>query len=127
MTARRLVLVVGITAVLALRAAVAHAQLETFVQTVRALVDAAGQTEPARSAGIRTAADRLAAALAEWDRNISDLEARVRRERAGAPEDGTYRLHVELGLAYRVRGRVADALRELDAAAVLRPSSSDVQ
>ena len=95
------------------------------MQAVRGLVEAAA--EPARSKDIRTAADRMAAALAEWDRNISALEARVRRETTVAPNDGTYRLHVELGVAYRVRGRVADALREFDAAAALRPSSADVQ
>lgn len=127
MTAARLSLVLGITAALTLRPSLAHAQLEAFVQAVRGLADAAGQTEPARSTDIRSAADRMAAALAEWDRNISALEARVRRESAGAANDRTYRLHLELGLAYRVRGRVADALREFDAAAALRPSSSDLQ
>jgi len=127
MTAARLLVVLGITAALTLRPSLAHAQLDTFVQAVRGLVDAAGQTEPARSTDIRGAVDRMAAALAEWDRNIKALEVRVSRESAGAPNDGTYRLHVELGVAYRVRGRMADALRELDAAGALRPSSSDVQ
>jgi tetratricopeptide (TPR) repeat protein len=130
MRAARLLLVLGITAALTLRPSLAYAQLEAFVQAVRGLVDAAGQTEPARSTDIRSAAGRMAAALAEWDRNISALEAqvaRVSRESSGAPNDATYRLHVELGVAYRVRGRVADALREFDAAAALRPSSSDLQ
>jgi tetratricopeptide (TPR) repeat protein len=127
MTAARLSLVLGITAALTLRPSLAHAQLEAFVQAVRGLVDAAGQTEPARSTDIRSAADRMATALAEWDRNINALEAGVGRASAGAPNDGTYRLHVALGVAYRVRGRVADALREFDAAAALRPSSADVQ
>ena len=133
MTAARLLLVLGITAALTLRPSLAYAQLEAFVQAVRGLVDAAGQAEPARSTEIRSAAGRMAAALVEWDRNISALEAnvaqvaRVSRESAGAPNDATYRLHVELGVAYRVRGRVADALREFDAAAALRPSSSDLQ
>lgn len=133
MTAGRLLLVLGITATLTLRPSPAYAQLEAFVQAVRGLVDAAGQTEPARSTNIRSAADRMATALAEWDRNISALEARVARVSpggnvsAGAPNDGTYRLHVELGVAYRVRGRLSDALREFDAAARLRPSSSDLQ
>jgi len=127
MTAARLLLVLGTAATLTLRPSPAHAQLEAFVQAVRGIADAAGQTEPARSADIRSAAGRMAAALAQWDRNISVLEARVSRERARPPNDGAYRLHVELGVAYRARGRVADALRELDAAAALRPSSSDVQ
>lgn len=130
MTAARLLLVFGITATLTLRPSPAHAQLEAFGQAVRGLVDAAGQTEPARSNGIRSAAGRMATALAEWDRNIKALEGRVARvsRESAVPNDETYRLHVELGVAYRFRGRrVADALREFDAAAALRPSSSDVQ
>src|SRR5258706_7806930 len=129
MTAARLLLVLGITSALTLRPSLAHAQLEGFAQAVRGLADAAGQTEPARSTDIRSAAGRMAAALAEWDRNIRALEDRVARvsRESGASNDGTYRLHVELGVAYRVRGRVADALRELDVAAALRPASSDVQ
>src|SRR4029077_12894996 len=98
MTAARLLLVLGITATLTLRPSLAHAQLEAFVQAVRGLADAAGQTEPARATGIRSAADRMATALAEWDRNISALEgrvARVSRESSGAPNDATYRLHLE--------------------------------
>jgi tetratricopeptide (TPR) repeat protein len=126
MTAARPLLVLGLAATLTLRPSIAHAQLEAFVQSVRGLVDAVGQAEPARSTNIRGAADRMAAALVEWDRNISALSARVGRESA-TPNDGTYRLHVELGVAYRVRGRMSDALRELDVAAALRPSSSDVQ
>ena len=34
---------------------------------------------------------------------------------------------MELGVAYRARGRVADALREFEAALALQPSGSDVQ
>jgi len=127
MTAARLLLVLGITAALTLRPSPSYAQLEAFVQAVRGLADAAGQAEPARSNGIRSAADRMATALAQWDRNISALETRVNIESAAALNSGIYRLHVELGVAYRVRGRMAEALREFDAAAALRPSSSDVQ
>jgi tetratricopeptide (TPR) repeat protein len=65
-------------------------------------------------------------ALVEWDRNIRALEVRVGEIR-GVPDQRVYQLHVELGVAYRVRGRMADALREFDAAVALRPSSSDLQ
>jgi tetratricopeptide (TPR) repeat protein len=105
----------------------AHAQLETFAQEVRELADASGQSEPSRSVKIHAAADRLGPALAEWDRRIAALRARSDGEFAGAPTAArAYQLHVELGVAYRARGRMADALREFDAAAGIRPSS-DVQ
>ena len=66
-------------------------------------------------------------ALVEWDRRIGALEAARDREIPGAPAQRAYQLHVELGVAYRARGRGADALREFDAAVALRPSASDVQ
>jgi tetratricopeptide (TPR) repeat protein len=123
----RLVLVLGVTVTLTLRPSTAHAQLETFVEAVRELAEATGQTEPARSNDIRIAATRMETALVEWDRRIGALEAGVEREIPGAPDQRAYRLHVELGVAYRARGRIADALREFDAAAALQPSASDVQ
>jgi tetratricopeptide (TPR) repeat protein len=60
----------------------------------------------------------MATALAEWDRGISAMET------AAAPRG--YQQHIELAVAYRTRGRPADALREFDAAAALQPSASDV-
>jgi tetratricopeptide (TPR) repeat protein len=112
---------------LTLRPSSAHAQLETFAQDVRELADASGQSEPSRSVKIHAAADRLGPALAEWDRRIAALRAQSDGEFAGAPTAArAYQLHVELGVAYRARGRMADALREFDAAAGIRPSS-DIQ
>jgi tetratricopeptide (TPR) repeat protein len=123
----RLVFLVGVTAALTLRPLTVHAQLEAFVQAVRELADATGRAEPARVNEIRAAADHMGAALAEWDRHISALEARVTRESAAAPAQRAFQLHVELGVAYCARGRTADALREFDAARPLQPSASDLQ
>src|SRR5215831_14316112 len=120
-------LLFGITAILTLQPSPAHAQLETFVQVVHELADASRLTEPSRSAAIHVAAERLGPALAEWDRRIDALKARADRGLAGAPSaEQAYQLHVELGVAYRARGRRADALREFDAAAGIR-ASSDLQ
>src|SRR5215831_2418320 len=117
----------GMTAILTLRASTAHAQLDTFVQVVNELADASRLTEPSRSAAIHVAAERLGPALAEWDRRIDALKAKADRGLAGAPAaEQAYQLHVELGVAYCVRGRRADALREFDAAAAIR-ASSDLQ
>src|SRR5438093_9824351 len=123
----RFLLVLGVTVALTLRPSTAYAQLETFVQAVRELADAAGKPEPAQSNDIRAAANRMESALVEWDRHISALEAGVDRAMPGAPDQRAYQLHVELGVAYRARGRIADALREFDAAVALHPSASDVQ
>ena len=123
----RFLLVLGMTFTLMLRPSTAHAQLEAFVQAVRALADAAGKAEPARSNDVRAAVNRLGTALGGWDRNIGALEARVAREIPGAPDQRAYELHVQLGVTYRARGRSVDALREFDAAAALKPSASDLQ
>src|SRR5438552_2241070 len=122
----RLLPVVGVTVTLTLQPSAAHAQMETFVQAVRELADATRQADPTRNS-IRRAVDRMATALVEWDKNITNLEARVNREIPGASDERAYRLHVELGVAYRVRGRADAALREFDAAVARRPSASDLQ
>ncbi len=123
----RLLFVLGVTFMLALRPSTAHAQLEAFVQAVRQLAEATQQSESLRSMAVRAAASRMGTALAGWDRNIGALEARVAREIPGAPDQRAYELHVQLGVTYRARGRSGDALREFDAAVAIKPSSSDLQ
>jgi tetratricopeptide (TPR) repeat protein len=122
-----LLFILGVTVVLTLRPSTSDAQLETFVQALRELAEAAGQPETTRSSDIRIAVTRMGTALAEWDRNISALETQVQREIPGASNPRTYQLHLQLGVTYRTRGRLADALREFDAAVALQPSASDVQ
>jgi len=124
---RRLLFGAAATLTLALRPCMAHAQLETFTQAVRDLAVASGQSEPSRSVGIHAAVDRLGPALAEWDRRIGALKAQADAELAGPPTaERAFQRHVELGVAYRARGRMAEAMREFDAASRIRPSS-DVQ
>jgi tetratricopeptide (TPR) repeat protein len=123
----RLLLLLSVTSTLTLHASTAHAQFEAFVQAVRELAGAAAKAEPVRSNDTRVAAHRMRTALAGWDRNIGALEARVARDTQGAPDERASQLHVELGVAYRVRGRMADAIREFSAALALRPASPDLQ
>jgi tetratricopeptide (TPR) repeat protein len=73
------------------------------------------------------AAARLDAALVQWDRNIAAAEARTRDTLRRAPDAQAARLHTELGVTYRLRGRLDDAVREFDASIRLRPSGSDVR
>jgi tetratricopeptide (TPR) repeat protein len=123
----RRLLTVSVALTLTLHAATARAQLETFMQSVRELTLAAGQPQSQHTTGIRAAAMHMRNALVEWDRNIATLEARVDAGRSEASDSRRAQLHVELGVAYRARGRLADALREFDAAIALRPSGSDVR
>jgi tetratricopeptide (TPR) repeat protein len=122
-----LALVVGLTLAIAAWPSPAGAQLETFVLAVRDLAAASAPAEPGRSTGVRAAANRMGAALVQWDRTIAALETRVHRESRGASDQRASQLHVELGVAYRTRGRRADAMREFDAAVALQPAASDLQ
>jgi tetratricopeptide (TPR) repeat protein len=102
-----------------------EAQPERLVDAVRGLAQAAsvdvGQRPP-----IAPLIDQMSAALAEWDRSISSLEQRIGSERPLASNERAFRIHVELGVAQRRRGRFADALRQFDAAAALMPKASDI-
>jgi len=66
-------------------------------------------------------------ALAQWDKDINAVEDRVKSGLRNAPDLRVSQLHVELGIAYRMRGRLDDAIREFDASIRLRPSGSDVR
>jgi tetratricopeptide (TPR) repeat protein len=88
----------------------AEAQESAFLAAVQDLVANPGP-----------AAASMKAALAEWDRQTATL---VEPERLAGPEGFERRL--ALGLAYRRRGRLDEALRQFDAAAALRPGTSDV-
>jgi tetratricopeptide (TPR) repeat protein len=94
----------------------AEAQETAFLTAVRDLAVASGSVEFAR--------DRIAAALAEWDREIDKLESQS-GQKAKSPERA-FQLHVELGLTYRRRGRLDDALRHFADATALQPGASDV-
>ncbi len=122
MTRRRLVL---LACSFALVASPGEAQHERFADAVRDLARRATAGDRA-SAPIGPLIDRMAAGLAEWDRSIRTFESHVDAGLRGASDERAFQLHVELGLAYRQRSRLADALRELDAAAALRPMASDV-
>jgi tetratricopeptide (TPR) repeat protein len=107
----------------------AGAQVSTL-DAIRELVASEGSAHalaPGELRGRHAAAiARIAASLEEWDRNIDALERRIAVELRDATSERAFQLRVELGLAYRQRGRFADAVREFDAAAAVRPGASDV-
>jgi tetratricopeptide (TPR) repeat protein len=107
------------SAALVLYPSIAHAQLDDILQSVRDLVSATATTDD-------TAA-RIDVALSAWDKHLKANEDRIRQSLRSAPDLRAAQLHIELGVLYRVRGRLADAVREFDASVRLRPSGSDVR
>jgi tetratricopeptide (TPR) repeat protein len=93
----------------------ARAQEATVVALVQQLA--------ARPDATSTARELMTRALAEWDRQLQSLRAETMK---GLPADVAFERHLSLGLAYRRRGRVAEALQQFDLAAALRPGTSDV-
>ena len=104
-----------------------HGQVDQVVLAGRELITAAAETDSGRGNRLRHAAVTLGQALGEWDRAIQEVHASAVRELPSAAPARAFQLHVELGLVYRTRGRVPDALREFDAAAALQPNNSDLQ
>ncbi|HEV8392731.1 MAG TPA: tetratricopeptide repeat protein [Vicinamibacterales bacterium] len=72
------------------------------------------------------ARDRMTAALAEWDRQIGRLQSQIYSEADGPDRNRAFQRRLDLGLMYRRRGRLDEALRQFDTAAALRPGASDV-
>jgi len=122
----RAVLVIAVS-LLALSASPALAQKELFVAGVRELATAAASTDPARSGGMQATVDRMAAALAQWDRTISDIDARIARDLETARGRRAYDLHLELAVTYLERGRLADAERHLTMASSAEPGAPEPQ
>ena len=90
-----------------------EAQESAFLAVVRDLA-----TTPS---GMSVTRDRMTAALAEWDRQINRLEAQVDAKADGPRREHAFKRHLELGLMYRRRGRLDDALRQFDAATACSP------
>lgn len=105
----------------------APAQVDTVGTTARALVAAASEPGPTRDERVAKAAAAFTQALADWDAAIRSIEAQAQREWPTALNERAWRLHVDLGIAYRNRGRLVDALQEFDIALSLRSTDSDLQ
>jgi len=106
--------------VLALLPSASAAQQTAFSQTLSELTAAIDGTYGDEGTLVRPAIDRLAAALAQWDREIQTAAAAV-SEASRTPSSDLVDRRISLARMYADRGRPADALSELDAAAVLDP------
>jgi tetratricopeptide (TPR) repeat protein len=103
-----------------------EAQESAFVAVVRDLANTPGGISVARDRMTATAG-AAAAALAEWDRQLDRLQVQVDQTADGSSRERAFQLHLEVGLMYRRRGRLDEALRQFDAARALQPAASDVQ
>ncbi len=103
----------------------AAAQHEVFVEGLAELTAAVAGTYGDEGVLIGRALDKMAGGLAEWDRAIQSVEARLARALPNAPPHAAFQMRVTLGGLYADRGRLADALRELDFATRLEPQRAD--
>jgi tetratricopeptide (TPR) repeat protein len=107
-----------------------QAQPTPFMSAVRELAELSLESSAGAPAPLETGrtapVERLRAALDDWDRALSELEARLAREQDAADVTRRFQRHVELGLAYQQRGRWDAAVRQFDAAANLRRDASDI-
>jgi tetratricopeptide (TPR) repeat protein len=115
----------GFVLTIVLCSSTADAQPETFLPAVAQLAQAASQPQASRFGALLAAADRMADALAEWDRRIAVHEAELAGKHDASAD--SYKRHIEWGVTYRRRGRFTDALRELDAAIGVDPRESEAQ
>jgi tetratricopeptide (TPR) repeat protein len=120
-------LVPGLALAATILAAPAVAQPDALLTGVLELAAASPRTGSAPAGAVRLGAARLRATLVDWDRRLEAARAQVDREAPEAPAERAARMRLELGRAFAVRGRTADALRELDSAGALVPTSSTVQ
>jgi tetratricopeptide (TPR) repeat protein len=112
--------------VLSLLPSAASAQQTAFSRTLSELAAAIEGTYGDEGALVHPAINRLAAALAQWDREIQTAAASVSEASKTRSPDLVDR-RISLARMYADRGRRADALSELDTAAVLEPRRAQIQ
>jgi tetratricopeptide (TPR) repeat protein len=93
-----------------LDAAAAHQLKLRFVEALQRFTRAQAGTFGDEGADLRPSVDAMREALVRWDTAIREFQTRATRLAAGAD------VHVALATVFLDRQRVADALRELDAA-----------
>lgn len=99
----------------------AIAQHNTFVDALAELTAALPGTYGDEGTAVGAALDQLQRGLAEWDQTLREYESNVAAVRPTASESRALEMHRTMGMFYLVRGRHADAIRELDAAVARAP------
>jgi tetratricopeptide (TPR) repeat protein len=99
----------------------ASAQNRPFLEGLSEFTGAIAGTYGDEGTRIGPALDTMAGALAQWDRELQSFAADVTQALRNATPDVAVRLHSGLAGQYAQRGRLSDALREVDAAIGLEP------
>ena len=126
MAIRQLVFASCACAALVASPAIAAAQRAVFVEGLSELTDAVAGTYGDEGGRVGPALDKMAGGLAEWDRAIRAFESRLASELPGASSRAAFQMREALARMYVERGRLADAVRELDAASRLEPQRADL-
>jgi tetratricopeptide (TPR) repeat protein len=105
----------------------AHAQgkdqfVQGLVEFLSAVEGPRGDERPAIAASIQSMTD----GLQQWDAFVARVEAGLASEVGSAPPAIAARMRGALASAYLDRGRLGDALAQLDMATALDPSAADV-
>jgi len=104
-----------------------HAQVkDDFVQALVEFADAANGNVDSEGRSLTAAIDAMARGLAAWDASIVRMESGLASEIGNAPPPIAARMRTALGATYLERGRLADALKQFDAASTLDPQFADV-
>ena len=104
-----------------------HAQAkDAFVEGLVAFSQAAAGTFGTEGSALKDALDRMNDGLARWDAAVSRVETGFAGAIASAAPREAAQMRATLGATYLERGRVADALPHLDAAASLDAASVQI-
>lgn len=115
-------LVVAILCLLGVPAPSLAQAKDAFVRGVIDLSQAVSGSSGADAAAVRSSLDAMAKGLAEWDAAVSRVEAGFRGAIGGAPPAAAARMRATISATYLERGRVAEALVQLDRAVTLDPA-----
>jgi tetratricopeptide (TPR) repeat protein len=99
---------------------------DQFVQGLVAFLTAVEGTHGDEGAALVASIQSMTDALTQWDALVARVEAGLASEIGGAPPATAARMRGALATVYLDRGRLSDALAQLDMAATLDPSSADV-
>jgi tetratricopeptide (TPR) repeat protein len=99
---------------------------DSFVQALLEFANAANGNVSDNGAALNASIEAMARGLATWDAALVRMESGFASEVGNAPPPVAARMRTALGAAYLERGRVADALKQFDAASTLDPQFADV-
>jgi len=116
----------GVVTVGLVRPPTATAQQDVYADTLRQLATAVSGRAGTEGPVVLASLDRLTAALDNWDRALASIAAdrQAAFARATPPEEALGR--ASLARLYLPRGRLADALVELDRAITLQPAAVEL-